>query len=110
MDFPALVTHGLSAISVFREIVSTRLLIAISALSAVAVVLICVVVVVRLTTELAIPGWATFSAGLLLLLLAQMATLTFVLVFFVLASRDSQAFIPGRDCQYFIKNIEQIGE
>lgn len=39
--------------------------------------------VIRVATNLAIPGWATYTAGLLLLLLFQSLTLVLVFTFMV---------------------------
>ena len=60
---------------------------------------------VRLFTSLAIPGWATYTTGVLLLLLNQMAMMSFLLVFVVLSSRAGSTFIPARDYKLFVKRV-----
>ncbi len=108
MNFTALVTHGLSAISVFGETVGVRLLIASGGLFAILCLLLAAVVAVRLSTPWAIPGWATFAAGLLLLLAGQVLTASAGLVLFILSSRNNLSFLPLRDYEFFIERIERI--
>lgn len=110
MGFVSLVTHGLSAISVFGDVVGTRLLLVFSGIGVLATTLIAVTVGVRLATHLAIPGWATYSAGLLLLLLFQSLTLAMVFTFVVLSSRGQSNFVPMRDCPVYIRKISTIYE
>lgn len=110
MNFTALVIHGLSAISVFGDIVGTRLLMLCSAFGVLTLTLLCIAVAIRLTTHLAIPGWATSTVGLLLLLLFQCLTLALVFTFVVLSSRGQSSFIPIRDCPYYIRNLKTAFE
>jgi hypothetical protein len=65
MSFVALVTHGLSAISVYGETVGVRMLFLAAGLILLVLLGIAAVVGVRLFTTLAIPGWATTASGLL---------------------------------------------
>jgi polyisoprenyl-phosphate glycosyltransferase len=94
MNVVSLVTHGLSAMSVFSEVVGTRLLAATGALSCVALFGIATVVAVRIATDWAIPGWATTAAGLLGLVLLQAVTVGFLLTFVTLANRNHMAAGP----------------
>ncbi|CAK8991824.1 Undecaprenyl-phosphate 4-deoxy-4-formamido-L-arabinose transferase (Undecaprenyl-phosphate Ara4FN transferase) (Ara4FN transferase) [Durusdinium trenchii] len=89
MNFVSLVTHGLSAISVFSDRVGVRLMLFVGALLAVDVLALGVTVAIRLWTNLAIPGWATFTSGLLIVLLFQLLTLVGMFIFLVLSSRNS---------------------
>src|SRR5262249_34330459 len=59
MNFVSLVAHGLSAISVYREVIGVRLLVLAICLALVAVAGLVTTVFLRLNTNLAIPGWAT---------------------------------------------------
>jgi glycosyltransferase involved in cell wall biosynthesis len=109
MDFVALVTHGLSAISVFGDRVGVRLLIAAAALLGLTLLGILAIVAVKLGTSLAIPGWATTAAGLLLAIFFQIFTLAIVFVFVVLGGRDSSGFLPARDYPWFVAGLRQVG-
>ena len=108
MNFPSLVMHGLSALSVFSDRISTRLLI----LSSFAVLLTILgmigVTLIRLTTGFAIPGWATNAFGLLGILLVQMATFMLTFCFIILFTRGFSTFIPVRDYHFFIRQVEEV--
>ena len=108
MNFPALVMHGLSAIAVFGEIVSARVLLATLAGILVTTVALLAVVAIRLFTELAIPGWATFTAGLLLLLLVQGVMFSILFSFIMLANRKGAAVILGRDYHLFVDTVRGV--
>jgi len=108
MNFIALVAHGLSAISVFSDIVGLRLLIASTLFAVTAALGLFAVSAMRLTTTLAIPGWATTATGFLLIVLLQALLLVFVFVFIVLHGRNTIGFLPVRDYLYFIERTERI--
>jgi polyisoprenyl-phosphate glycosyltransferase len=102
MNFVALVSHGLSAISVFGDIVGVRFLISSLMGSLLAGVGILVVAGIRLFTDLAIPGWATFAAGTLMIIFLQFITIATSFTFVVLSSRTNLGFLPLRDYAYFV--------
>ncbi len=105
MNYIALVTHGLSAISVFSDVAGVRL-IAMAATSAVmAVICLLGVLLVRLTTDFAIPGWATYSVGLLLNLILQTIILMVIYSFVILSGRQGLGFLPRRDYAYFVDEM-----
>ena len=108
MNFVSLVIHGLSAISVFADTVGVRILFASSGLGAITLALIAAVIVLRLATDLVIPGWATYATGLLLLLLAQCAIASFMAVLFILTTRNNLSFLPLRDFRHFVESVEEI--
>lgn len=103
MGFVGLVVHGLSAMSVFGDTVGTRLLVACAGMGVLALALIGVIIGIRLGTNLAIPGWATYTTGLLVLLLLQSLTLSFVFTFVILSGRGQSNFIPLRDCPVYVR-------
>ncbi len=109
MNTVSLVTHGLSAISVFAERVVVRILIGVITAGVLLVLALLGVVTLRLFTQLPIPGWTSTVSGLLLLLLAQLATAAGVLVFFLLSSRGVASVIPLRDYKLFFSHLEQRG-
>jgi polyisoprenyl-phosphate glycosyltransferase len=110
MDFVALVLHGLSAISVFAEIVGARLTLAILALVSALMMLLMAVPVIRWGTDLAIPGWATTAAGLLLVIVLQMLTVAMGLTLVVLFNRNNLSFLPLRDYRYFVADVQKLYE
>jgi glycosyltransferase involved in cell wall biosynthesis len=106
MNFVALVLHGLSAISVFAEVVGARLTMAIFGGVGVLTALLVTVVFIRWGTKLAIPGWATTAAGLLLVIVLQMLTVALGLTLLVLFNRNNLSFLPLRDYRYFVGEVQ----
>jgi glycosyltransferase involved in cell wall biosynthesis len=110
MNFVALVAHGLSAISVYREIIGVRLLVLAIILALLAGAGLLVTIVLRLATPLAIPGWAASATGLLLIVLLQAMMLSLVFCFVILGDRNSTTFLPLRDYLYFIAGTHTLYE
>jgi hypothetical protein len=108
MGFVGLVIHGLSAMSVFGDTVGVRLLILCGLAGVLTIALMAVALTVKLNTDLAIPGWATYVTGLLLLILSQLAVLSLVFIFVALYSRGQSNFIPIRDCPIYIGKIRTL--
>ena len=102
MNFVDLVTHGLSALSVHSEVIGVRLLVMTGALAALIVAGLLLVLGIRFFTELAIPGWTSTVASLLLILLLQAAAFASFFAFLVLHARSQPAFIPLRDYDHFV--------
>jgi hypothetical protein len=108
MNFPALVMHGLSALSVFSDRIGTRLLILSGAAASLIIAGMLVVTIVRLATGYAIPGWATNAFGILAIMFVQITTFTLTFSFFVLFTRGFSPFIPVRDYYLFVGTIEEV--
>lgn len=102
MNAVALVTHGLSAISVYGELVGVRLLCLSAASLALAFLGILVTAGIRLFTTRAIPGWATTLTGLLGVTMIGLATILTLAVLFVLQARERGSFLPLRDYRHYI--------
>jgi polyisoprenyl-phosphate glycosyltransferase len=108
MNFVALVTHGLSAISVQADVAGVRLLMMSVVLAVLTAGAIVAAVVIRLATNLAIPGWASYTVGILLVLLFQAILAMFVFSFVILGARHGSTFLPRRDYSYFIGTLWTI--
>ena len=108
MNFVALLVHGLSAISVFSDIVSARLLIMASAFVALLAGAAATAVAMRWTGHLAIPAWAGYLAAILFVLLAQALLGAFLLVFIIISARANMSFIPLRDAPHFVDRQERV--
>ena len=108
MNFVDLVVHGLGAISVYGEIVGVRLLVLACLLVALALLGAAATVIVRLATDWAVPGWATYTLGLLVILLTLGIMLAAVFSFVILAGRQGSSFLPCRDYSYFIKDVRCV--
>jgi polyisoprenyl-phosphate glycosyltransferase len=108
MNFSSLVSHGLSAISVFADIVGVRLLIASLGASLLSGLGIVVVIAIRIFTDLAIPGWATYAVGVLAIIMIQFITIASSFTFFMLSNRINLGFVPFRDYSLFVKDAVDI--
>ena len=108
MNFAGLVSHGLSAISVFGDIVGVRLLIGSLAGSLLAGAGVFLVIVLRLFTNQAIPGWATYATGILAIIMIQFITIAASFTFFMLSSRTNLGFVPLRDYALFVQVAADI--
>ena len=95
MNLPSLVLHGIGAMSVFADILFSRLLIACSCLAGLSVLAVVAVVTVRFLTDLAIPGWATNALGFLGVLFIQLLILMLSSVFLLLNSRPMISVTPA---------------
>jgi len=104
MNLVALVSHGLSGIASFYDVVATRILLA----NVAGVVVMLVGLIVVVLTRLAIPGWASYVAGFLLILLLQLVGLSFSLVFTLVTNRVNYLFVPARDYGFFIDRVASL--
>jgi hypothetical protein len=95
MNLVSLLVHGLSAIAVFGDIVFVRLLLLASAVSSIALLLGIAAVIVRVMTDLAIPGWASNVVGISAIILFQGLTLSVVASLNMLGGRSGAVFIPA---------------
>ena len=94
MNFISLVVHGISALSVFADVISARFL-----SLAGAAILLCL-------AAMAIFGRARFLTGLILVLLIQLVTLALGFCFLIISGRSQNLFLPLRDCPYFFGRVE----
>jgi hypothetical protein len=102
MNFVSLLIHGLSAMSVFSDQVSARLLTAAVTFAALVMGLMGVTAGVRWFSHLTIPGWPAFSVGVLLLLVVQLLSFAALFAFLIAGRRSSLNFLLPRDAPYFI--------
>jgi len=108
MNLISLFNHGLSGIASFNDAVASRILIASVACTLAVLAALLSVLAVRLFTALAIPGWATYASGLLLILLTQCAAISFSLVFTLIVNRTNAVFLPERDYGLFVDEVEVL--
>lgn len=108
MNLERLISHGLSAVSVFLDIAMIRVLIVSAVIMLFALVGVLTVIWLRLFTELAIPGWATNAVGLLSIIGLQGLILSTIASFLVLRSRSAVSMIPAIDGLKYIEKVERI--
>jgi glycosyltransferase involved in cell wall biosynthesis len=108
MRFADLVIHGLSAMSVYSDLIFIRVLLAASSVSLASFLAICGVLGIRFGTTLAIPGWATTVFGDLVIILFQ-AMLTIVATsLMVLAARSVRPVVPITDAPVYIRSVTEV--
>ncbi len=108
MNLPTLVQHGLGAIAVDLDRVLARVLLLLSLVIALLGLLLAGIVVVRLTTTLAIPGWATTAFGMVAILFLQSVVFAFLLLFVSLRTRGLQPVIPARDWRDYVLEQKRL--
>jgi glycosyltransferase involved in cell wall biosynthesis len=96
MNLVALLVHGLSAVSVYSDVAFTRILLFSFGLAILTVGGIGVVVGIRLFTDLAIPGWATYTVAALVIMLLQTLLLSLGAIFLLLNNRSMPSLNPRR--------------
>lgn len=96
MNFTSLLLHGLSAISVYLDIVVVRILIFASLIGFISLIGIGIVVFLRLFTSTAIPGWATTAVGILTIIMSQAVLFSAVAAIAILNQRSRLLIIPAR--------------
>jgi glycosyltransferase involved in cell wall biosynthesis len=101
MNYTSLVIHGLSAVAVYIDTVSVRLLIGISSLIMAAILSVSLIVIFKYN----FPTW-----GLILFfgILMQAFLSALILVFTVLSYRVNFNFLPAVHFQDYIQSIEKI--
>jgi hypothetical protein len=102
MGWVGLVAHGLSAMSVYIDIVLVRILLGAGIIAGTTLLGIAVAVGVRFATSLAIPGWTTTVVGVLCLLLMQVAVMVVAMLLLVLARRNGRPIVPMVDAGVFV--------
>jgi polyisoprenyl-phosphate glycosyltransferase len=108
MNFVALLVHGFSSIAVFSDVVSTRLLVAASALTGLLAAGTVTVAVVSWAAHLVFPVWAAFICAVSLVILTQAVIGSFLLAFTILSARANMSLVPVRDTPQFVDRVERI--
>ena len=108
MNLPALVIHGLSAMSVYSDLIFVRVLLASAVSGVIAVLGIGVVALVRMATTLAIPGWATTAFGDLIIILMQTVVIVIATTLMVLNTRSQRPIIPFVDAPAFVASRQLV--
>ncbi len=108
MSFNGLLVHGLGAIAVFLEVIASRLLIFSMIMISVSVLAILVLLVIRLFTNLAIPGWTSTVVSAMLIVLLQSFLLSLFTIFLYLSSQSQRKFIPAHHYKDYTGGLEII--
>jgi hypothetical protein len=110
MNLVTLLGHGMSAVSVFNDLVFVRLLALSAAVAVLAFFMILGAITIRLTTEVAIPGWATTVVGIGVIMVFQALMLSVLASVSLLGSRSAVAFIPAMQAIQFVSKRSTVTE
>jgi hypothetical protein len=108
MNFSSLVTHGLSAMAVFGDIIGARFLMGSLLGAFFGGLAIIVVLIIRFGTHQAIPGWATYAIGTLVVIVIQLISIATTFSFFMLSNRTNLGFVPLRDYSLFLDKVVKV--
>jgi uncharacterized membrane protein YhaH (DUF805 family) len=108
MNFTALMLHGMSAISVYADLVAVRIVVAMVAVAGLALAGITAVVAVRLFTDLTIPGWASNVVVSLMTMLMESVVFATIAAFMLLNARSAKPVIPALDALTYLGSSETI--
>lgn len=103
-----LAVHGLSAISVYGEVIGARLIGLAGVLMLLAAAALAGLLGARWLAAVRVPPWAMTSAGFLAVALLNLFVLSMIFVLFVLQSRNNSNFLPIRDWRYYVARVEQV--
>jgi hypothetical protein len=103
MNTVSLIIHGLSAISIFIEVILTYILLVSSVTAISSLCLAIIGISIKIFTSLAIPGWASIAVGFSCMIFLQSALFSVMAIFMMLAARSSHALPPISFYKEFIK-------
>ena len=108
MNYQALVAHGLSAVTVFSEVVGVRVLLANLAMVFAGTFGLLFLFAASLTQPWEFPTWMTYVSGLLMIAILLSIMFAFLFTFIILFERKSGSMIPARDAPLFMGRLERI--
>lgn len=108
MNFVSLITHGLSAVSVYSDVAFVRILLFSVVLILMAAVGIGIALAIRFLTDLAVPGWTTTVVGTLGVVLLQTLMLSTLAVFLVLNGRSQASVIPADVASRLVRTTDVL--
>jgi hypothetical protein len=108
MNLVGLVTHGLTAMSVFGEIIGTRMLLIALALFSLTLTAMLGAVATGCILPWMIPEWVAIGVGLLASIAMQAVLLATAFSFVILGSRNASTFLPARDYWHFVRTCRKV--
>jgi len=102
MNFISLAVHGLSAVSVYGEIIGVRLLLAACTMIGLSFLGLGTLLVLAVSPDVQLPTWTPLITIALLLIVFNALLLAIVFVFVTLQGRNSATFLPLRDWRFYV--------
>ena len=107
MNFQSLVVHGVSAMAVYADYVFLRLLIGAAFLAGLALIAITLIVGIKIGTNWAIPGWASFLAASVTIIFLQALLISGIALFQLMNLRNIKTFVPAIDASSVILEVRK---
>jgi polyisoprenyl-phosphate glycosyltransferase len=107
MNLISLITHGLSGIAVYVDVIFVRLLVASFALIAFAATAILAAFGYKMFTNFATPGWATTVISAFIIIMLQAAIFMVGTTLVLLAGRSQYPMVPALDWTRFVKESHE---
>ncbi len=108
MNFNRLLFHGLGAISVFMEVIASRLLIFSFCLIGFSLFVIASLVGIKIFTSMAIPGWTSTVMSSMLIVLLQSFLLSLLTLFLYFSAESQRKFVPAHHYKDYTGAVETI--
>jgi hypothetical protein len=102
MNLPALVMHGICALSVWSDVIVARLFLVVAGLITLTMGLLAGVVIARVSSVTLVPGWAAGATGILVVVMLLLGVMCLLMALFVLGSRTAANFLPHRDWRDYV--------
>lgn len=108
MNLISLFLHGLSVISIYNEILAIRIIFS-SALGITLTVLCSlIVIVIKVFTDLAVPGWASNIVLLIVIITIQLFIVGLTTVLLTLNNRSNHQRLPKTFYKEYIESVEEL--
>jgi glycosyltransferase involved in cell wall biosynthesis len=108
MTVQSLVLHGLSALSVYTDVILIRIMFATLILSGLAAFAIAVIIGLYLFTDWPIRGWTSILAGIMFVILVQVLAASLAASFLLLSSRSTIGRIPVHELPVFVQERRRL--
>jgi glycosyltransferase involved in cell wall biosynthesis len=102
MNLPALVLHGIGALSVWSDVIVARCFLVVALLLGATLTVLTGLVSLRVFAAWLVPAWATGLVGWLVVLLLLLGIVSLLLALFVLGSRNAMNVLPHRDWRDYV--------
>ncbi len=107
MNLVSLIVHGLSAIAIYIEVVTVRLLLLSLMGIVVSLLAIFIVFIIKIFTPIAIPGWASSISLLIFNIIIQFTVVSLLILLLILYNRNTVQLSPNRFYKDFIDTVSK---
>jgi glycosyltransferase involved in cell wall biosynthesis len=102
MSLSSLILHGFSAISVYMDLSAIRLVFFSITTIIFTFIMMILVLYIKLFTNMALPGWASYVILFLFIILFQSLSMGLLMIFFFLSKRTTKSIIPYHESKLYI--------